>query len=186
MPGNFMKVTFVNLTSEVVRVLDAADRLVCSFEPTNFLRLRVRMESTPLGSVDVELPGSVTPVQVPLGRLAFKETENVLSPEAGLPAPCEGTLFIVSAVVQRNCPDRDDFVVPGPLVFDAHEQVIGCRGFVFQGDMAFWQKVPTPAQQRVKTFPKAAFEKTTWQPDFQWIWEIQQGSLLAARENDGD
>ena len=76
--------------------------------------------------------------------------------------------------------------MPGPLVFDEHEQVIGCRGFVFQGEMAFWQKVPTPALQLVKTHPKATFENSSWQPEFLWIWDIQQGSLLAARERDGD
>ena len=187
MPGYLMKVTFVNLTPHVVRVLDTEDRLVCSFEPTYQNRqLRVLMESIALGSVDVEISGSVVPVHVPLVQLVCGEVENFLHPETGLPAPCEGTLFIVSSVVQTHCPDRDDFVIPSSLVRDESGSVIGCRGFAFQGEAASWNRVPTPAEQLVKTFPKATFEKSTWQPEFQWIWEIQQGSLLTASERDGD
>jgi hypothetical protein len=47
----------------------------------------------------------------------------------GLPPVEEGVFIIVSRVVQGQCSDRRDLVVPCGLVRDASGNVIGCQGF---------------------------------------------------------
>jgi hypothetical protein len=49
-----------------------------------------------------------------------------------LPAPAPGVLYIVSRMVADAVPDRDDLLVPGAPVRDAHGAVIGCRALVRQ------------------------------------------------------
>ena len=48
----------------------------------------------------------------------------------GLPAPKEGTVYIVSTMVRLAVPDRDDVFSPGELVRGDDGQPIGCRGLV--------------------------------------------------------
>lgn len=45
-----------------------------------------------------------------------------------LPPAKEGTTFIVSKLVAAACPDRDDLVIPGPLVRNEVDYPIGWRG----------------------------------------------------------
>jgi hypothetical protein len=60
---------------------------------------------------------------VPLVRATFGEV-------TGLPAPEEGTLLIVSAMVRAALPGRTDLASPGDLVRDEAGQVIGCKSLI--------------------------------------------------------
>ena len=55
-------------------------------------------------------------------------TRQVLGDATGLPPRQEGVFFIVSRLVASAAPDRDDLLIPGPLVRDEKGVVIGCRG----------------------------------------------------------
>lgn len=46
----------------------------------------------------------------------------------GLPLPRPGVLFIVSALVRKEVPERSDVLSPGDLVRDEQGHVIGCQG----------------------------------------------------------
>lgn len=46
-----------------------------------------------------------------------------------LPAPQEGTIYIVSLLVKQASPDRRDLVSPGTLVRDDKGNPVGCKGF---------------------------------------------------------
>lgn len=58
---------------------------------------------------------------IPITRQAFGEVTD-------LPAPREGTRYIVSRLVAEACKDRKDLVIPGPAVRDEDGRVIGCEG----------------------------------------------------------
>ncbi len=48
----------------------------------------------------------------------------------GLPAPEDGVIFIVSAMVRMAVPDRKDVFSPGVLVRNAAGEIIGCKGLI--------------------------------------------------------
>ncbi len=48
----------------------------------------------------------------------------------GLPAPEEGTLFVVSAMVRAALPGRADLASPGDLVRDEAGAVVGCKSLI--------------------------------------------------------
>lgn len=58
---------------------------------------------------------------IPLYKREFGEVQD-------LPEPVEGTMYIVSSLVQGACPDRKDLLAPGDLVRNDQGQPIGCRG----------------------------------------------------------
>lgn len=58
---------------------------------------------------------------IPVTRQTFGAVE-------GLPTPEEGTIYIVSRLVAAACPERNDLVIPGPLVRDDQGRPIGCDG----------------------------------------------------------
>lgn len=58
---------------------------------------------------------------IPVTRQTFGKVE-------GLPAPVEGTFYIVSRMVASACPNRRDLVIPGPLVRNEQGQPVGCDG----------------------------------------------------------
>ena len=62
-------------------------------------------------------------VGVPLVRATFGEV-------TGLPAPEEGTMYVVSAMVRAALPGRTDLASPGDLVRDEAGQVIGCKSLI--------------------------------------------------------
>lgn len=55
-------------------------------------------------------------------------TEQDFGPVKDLPAPQEDTVFIVSRIVADRCPNREDLLIPGPLLRDDDGNVIGCKG----------------------------------------------------------
>lgn len=46
----------------------------------------------------------------------------------GIPAPVEGTIYIVSSLTLQAT-DRADVVSPGNLQRDEHNNILGCNGF---------------------------------------------------------
>lgn len=55
-------------------------------------------------------------------------TRQTFGEVVDLPEREEGTIYIVSRLVAAACPDRDDLVIPGPLLRDNDGKVIGCDG----------------------------------------------------------
>lgn len=58
-------------------------------------------------------------VSIPVNRVEYGAVEN-------LPAPKQGTIYIVSGLVAGRCKGRDDVFYPGNLVRDNEGKVIGC------------------------------------------------------------
>lgn len=130
-----MKITFVNLTSKTVRVLDDENVLVAAFEPQGTYPLEEPMAATvsEVGLVAADVPGAVKPIRIPIDAVTFTGMED-------LPEPEEGTLFIVSPMVQARHPEREDLVIPCALVPD---EMNGCRSFSFLGEVPASVKLAT-------------------------------------------
>lgn len=47
----------------------------------------------------------------------------------GLPEPKPGTWYIVSKIVAQACPERDDLLIPGTMVRDKTDAIVGCNDF---------------------------------------------------------
>jgi hypothetical protein len=76
---------------------------------------RAEEHDTPAGSVEVD--GHDVPVVV-----------KTYSQISGLPAPQEGTAYIVSTIVADLEPGRPDVFFPGSMVRDAAGRIAGCHG----------------------------------------------------------
>ena len=61
---------------------------------------------------------------LPLVRQTFGEVE-------GLPAPVEGTIYIVSSIVRSACSGRDDVCSPGRFERNEKGQITGAGALVF-------------------------------------------------------
>ena len=57
---------------------------------------------------------------IPLTQTQFGEVQ-------GLPAPKEGTNYIVSSLVCQACPDRQDLLIPNESVRDEQGRIVGCK-----------------------------------------------------------
>lgn len=47
----------------------------------------------------------------------------------GLPDAKPGTYYIVSKILAQACPEREDLIFPGTLIYDAEDNVVGCIDF---------------------------------------------------------
>lgn len=74
----------------------------------------------PRCSSTVEVVGEVSGITV---------TRQVMGDVVDVPEPAENTIFVVSRLVASACPERHDFVIPGPMVRDEEGRVVGCNGF---------------------------------------------------------
>lgn len=54
-------------------------------------------------------------------------TETEYGSVEGLPAPEDGTIYIVSALVAGRCKERDDVFIPNESVRDDKGRIIGCK-----------------------------------------------------------
>lgn len=61
-----------------------------------------------------------------LGGLAVSRASY--GPVEGLPAPAEGAVYIVSALVLARCAGRTDVFAPGPLIRDEAGKPVGADG----------------------------------------------------------
>lgn len=57
---------------------------------------------------------------IPVTGTSYGEVE-------GLPAPSEGTIYIVSSLVASRCKDRTDVFIPNESVRDDKGRIVGCR-----------------------------------------------------------
>lgn len=108
-----MKLNFINLTPHAITVEDVAG-VRHTFSPNGVVaRVSVQVE-------DLEPVGGFR-----LRRQTFGAVE-------GLPAPVTGVIYIVSALVRGQVPDRDDVVAPdtGHDAVRENGQIQAVRGFV--------------------------------------------------------
>lgn len=103
---------FVNLTPHDVRIVGVRylDHITI---PASGKVARVASTSTLVGEYE----------GIPMMRSTLGEVE-------GLPAPRDGVIYVVSALVRSAVPHREDVASPGDLVRDERGNVIGCRGLV--------------------------------------------------------
>jgi hypothetical protein len=111
---------FINLTSHPVHIYAKDDlnrmSLIASFPE----RGKARVLETRIESPDsfVVINGFKIPV-------VSKDYGQVLD----LPAPRKETYFIVSGMVKKHCPLREDLLVPTDAIRDVAGRIIGCRSF---------------------------------------------------------
>jgi hypothetical protein len=104
--------TILNLTPHVINVFDmegnhVKDIPVAEGMPTP----RVSQSQEFLGELD----------GIPITRQFFGQVEN-------LPEPQSGVFLVVSRMVAQAIPEREDLLVPGPLVRNEQGQPCGCHG----------------------------------------------------------
>lgn len=81
-------------------------------------------------AMDKEQAARVTMKTSSTGKVNGIETfASKALPTINLPEPKEGTLFIVSALVLAQHPNRDDLLAPGIVQRDNKGRVISCSGF---------------------------------------------------------
>nr|DAV87893.1 MAG TPA: hypothetical protein [Caudoviricetes sp.] len=98
-----------NLTPHVLNVINCAGEVETLQQSGAVARVQQKdkVEST-FGLIDIY-------------QRSFGEVE-------GLPPEEEGKYYIVSSLVVSAAKDRNDLLVPGPLVRNDQGQVIGCKG----------------------------------------------------------
>lgn len=101
----------INLTPHTIHLI--VNSKVVSVPPSGVVA-RVQMTTTVVSRIDDGIP------------LVRSSPGNVID----LPEPCEGTLFLVSALVRVACPNRSDIASPGDLVRDAEGLVVGCKTLI--------------------------------------------------------
>ncbi len=100
----------VNLTPHVINIVsEQGERLLDV--PVSGTIARCSQSNVVVGEV----------ADIPITRQTFGEVEN-------LPEPQEGVFYIVSRLVASALPERDDLLIPGPLVRDAEGRPCGCQG----------------------------------------------------------
>jgi hypothetical protein len=107
----------VNLTPHPI-TLAQGDRTV-TVPPCGTVA-RVATTEVEVGHVDVD------GLDIPVLNLQFGQVED-------LPAPREGVLYLVSALVGQACPDRTDVVSPGRLIRDDQGRVVAAAALVRGG-----------------------------------------------------
>ena len=60
------------------------------------------------------------------GFLIYRMTPREI---IGLPEPKPGTYYIVPKMLAQACPEREDLIFPGTLMYDAEDNVVGCIDF---------------------------------------------------------
>ena len=103
-----MPTNIINLTPHAITEVTTAT----TFAPSGTVA-RVASESIHAFNVNDNIPVFIT---------KFGDVHD-------LPAPQEGTIYIVSLLVKQASPDRRDLVSPGTLVRDDKGNPIGCKGF---------------------------------------------------------
>lgn len=66
-----------------------------------------------------EIVGAIDGIQI---------TKQTFGEVSGLPAPVEGTYYIVSRLVAQAATGRTDLLVPGPCIKGEDGRPIGCNG----------------------------------------------------------
>lgn len=107
-------VSLVNLTAHPVVVFDSDGGVVLRIEPAGPVA-RIAQIIQAEGVLDVD--GAL----VPVSKMAYAAEIELL------PAPVEGTAYVVSRVLANAVP-RPDLFFPADEVRDAQGAIVGCRG----------------------------------------------------------
>lgn len=102
----------INLTPHTISLVNASNEIVASFPSAGTVR--------------------VATSQTIIGELAgFPIRKTVLGNVTGLPDAEDGTVYLVSAMVQQALPNRNDLVVPdsGPTAYRENGLIVGVRGW---------------------------------------------------------
>lgn len=103
----------VNLTPHSINFVTAEGEPLMTVAPSGQLA-RVTAKTVNTGEVTV---GEVT---LPVTGTTYGEVE-------GLPAPEEGTIYVVSSLVASRVPDRPDVFIPNESVRDSAGRIVGCK-----------------------------------------------------------
>jgi len=103
----------INLTPHSINFVDASGAPLVTIEPSGQLA-RVTAKTVNTGEVTV---GDVT---LPVTGTSYGTVE-------GLPAPEEGTIYVVSSLVASRVPGRLDVFIPNESVRDDSGRIIGCK-----------------------------------------------------------
>lgn len=101
----------INMTPHDISLINGDQQVVIK---ASGMLARVSTETIRTGEV------SVDGMAIPTTETRFGEVE-------GLPAPEEGTIFIVSSLVAQRCRNRSDIFIPNESVRDDKGRIIGCR-----------------------------------------------------------
>ena len=105
----------INLTPNAInfRIYDNCSLLMTTtIEPSGVIA-RVSTKEVPMDSIN----------EIPVIRTEYGEIEN-------LPAPCEGTVYVVSSLVAARCPERSDVFITGRPIRDKEYQLVGYAGLI--------------------------------------------------------
>lgn len=106
-----MTTQLINLCPHTINILDEEAAPIITVQPSGNVARVSQSEEI------VAVPG-----------LPCKITRQTFGDVVGLPEATPGVFFIVSRLVAAACPERDDLLIPGPLVRDDAGNPIGCRG----------------------------------------------------------
>lgn len=101
--------TIINLTPHTINICNASGEIIREI-PASGQLCRVSSRTVQTGEID----------GIPVTETQFGDVEN-------LPAPQDGTVFIVSLAVASRVPERQDVFVPSESVRDAQGRIIGCK-----------------------------------------------------------
>lgn len=99
----------INLTPHAINFVREDGRPILTVEPSGSLaRVSVRTETT----------GEIAGISV---------TKSVYGEVEGLPAPEDGTIYLVSSLVAGRVPNREDVFIPNESVRDDKGRIVGCK-----------------------------------------------------------
>ena len=101
----------VNLTKQPINIMGCEGTAVI---PPSGIVVHIQSDAVYTGEVDVD--GTKVPV--------FKTTPVTVR---GMPAPQEGTIYVVPFKVLRELPERSDLYAPYQMVRDGSDHIIGYR-----------------------------------------------------------
>ena len=99
----------INLTPHALNFVGEDGQIVLTVEPSGTLA-RVSSKTILTGEI----------MGIPVTSTEYGEVE-------GLPAPEEGTVYVVSSLVASRVPERGDVFIPNESVRDEKGRIIGCR-----------------------------------------------------------
>lgn len=105
--------TIINLTPHAINFVDASGLPLVTIEPSGQIA-RVTAHTVNTGVISF---GEVT---LPTTGTTYGEVE-------GLPAPEEGTVYVVSSLVASRVPNRPDVFIPNESVRDSSGRIVGCK-----------------------------------------------------------
>lgn len=101
----------INMTPHDIILINGGQKVVIK---ASGMLARVSTETVRTGEV------SVDGMAIPTTETRFGEVE-------GLPAPEDGTVFVVSSLVAQRCKNRNDVFIPNESIRDDKGRIIGCR-----------------------------------------------------------